>query len=100
MSGGSYNYICYRLEEECVGRMYDLEMNDMIEDLCSLLHALEWWQSSDTSEESYRKCVSEFKTKWFNGDRAERLKGYIDQQTNLVKAELYRIIGSELEESK
>lgn len=98
MSGGSYDYICYKLEEECGGRMHDAEMNDMIEDLCGLLHALEWWQSSDTSEETYRKCLSEFKAKWFNGNREERLKNYIDEQTNLVKAELYKLIGCELKE--
>lgn len=98
MSGGSYDYICYKLAEECNGRMYDAEMNDMIKDLCSLLHALEWWQSCDLSEESYRKCLSEFKTKWFKGNREERLKGYIDEQTNLVKTELYKLIGCDLKE--
>ena len=25
MSGGSYNYICYRLKEGCTGQMYDAE---------------------------------------------------------------------------
>lgn len=98
MSGGSYNYIYLSLEDVCAGKMYDEEMNDMIKDLCNVLHALEWWQSCDTSEESYRKCLSEFKAKWFNGDREERLKGYIDEQTNLVRAELYKMIGYELKE--
>ena len=95
MSGGSYNYICYRLEEECANQMYDAEMNDMIKDLCGVLHALEWWQSCDTSEESYRKCLSEFKAKWFCGDREERLKGYIDNQINIVRTELYKMVGLE-----
>lgn len=44
MSGGSYEYIYYRLEEECKGRMYDAEMNDMIKDLAEVLHDLEWGQ--------------------------------------------------------
>lgn len=100
MSGGSYNYIYISLEDECAGKMYDEEMNDMIKDLCNVLHVLEWWQSCDTSEESYRKCLSEFKAKWFNGDREKRLKGYIDKQTNLVRAELYKMIGYELKEQK
>lgn len=98
MSGGSYNYIYLSLENECVGRMHDEEMNDMIEDLCNVLHELEWWQSNDASKESYRKCVSEFKAKWFNGDREERIKGYVDKQINLVRAELYKMIGYELKE--
>ena len=44
MSGGSYNYIYNRLLTECAGSMYDVEMNDMIEDLCEVLHDLEWLQ--------------------------------------------------------
>lgn len=93
MSGGSYDYIYCKLDEECANRMYDAEMNDLIKDLCSVLHALEWWQSGDSSEERYRKCLSEFKKKWFGGDREDRLKGYIDNQINIVKNELYNLIG-------
>lgn len=97
MSGGSYNYIYYKLEEECVGRMFDNELNDMIKDLCKLLHDLEWWQSSDCCEDTYRKSVNEFKTKWFNGNREERLKEYIDNNIKLCKQQLYDLIGLEVE---
>ena len=93
MSGGSYNYIYYKLEEECKGAMYDAEMNDLIVDLCEVLHDLEWWQSGDTSEEIYRKTLSEFKKKWFKGDREQRLKGYIDGQISIVRSQLYSLIG-------
>ena len=93
MSGGSYSYIYSTLSMECSNRMYDAEMNDLIEDLCDLLHDLEWWQSGDTSEERYRKALCEFKTKWFKGNRKERLKGYIDEQIGAVRSELYSLIG-------
>lgn len=93
MSGGSYSYIYSRLSEECEGRMYDDEMDDMITDLCELLHDLEWWQSCDYSEESYRKTLTAFKKKWFKGDRSERLKGYIDNQIGMVREQLYALIG-------
>lgn len=93
MSGGSYSYIYSRLEEECGGRMYDAEMNDLIKDLCDLLHTLEWWQSGDTSEDRYREELSRFKAKWFKGDRQERLKGYIDEQIGIVRSQLYSLIG-------
>lgn len=99
MSGGSYNYIYCSLSEECEGRMYDAEMNDMISDLCSLLRALEWWQSGDSSEESYRLTLSEFKKKWFESDREERLRGYIDNQISVVRSELYSLIGLDAKES-
>lgn len=93
MSGGSYGYICYRFEEECCGRMYDVEMNDLVKDLAKLLHDLEWWQSSDTSEETYRKSVAEFKEKWFKGNREDRLKKYVEEQCDTLKAELIQMIG-------
>ena len=97
MSGGSYNYIYIKLKEECDGRMYDAEMNDLIKDLCKVLHDLEWWQSCDTSEDSYRKSLGDFKKKWFKGDREQRLKGYIDEQIGIVRNQLYSLIGESQE---
>jgi len=97
MSGGSYSYVYSRLEEECVGRMYDAEMNDMIRDLCKVLHDLEWWQSGDISEKAYRVTLSKFKQKWFHGNREERLKRYIDEQTSIVRRQLYEMIGEPTE---
>lgn len=93
MSGGSYDYICYKLEGECSGRMYDAELDDMIKDLCDLLHDLEWWQSSDVSEGKYRQTVDKFKAKWFKGDREKRLKGYIDSKFSTMRTELYSLVG-------
>lgn len=95
MSGGSYNYIYSKLKSECEGAMYDVEMNDMIEDLCNVLHDLEWWQSGDSSEAEYRETLAKFKRKWFGGTREERLKGYIDKQIGIVKRELYALIGED-----
>ena len=93
MSGGSYGYIYNQLKEECGGRMYDAEMNDMIKDLCEVLHDLEWWHSSDCSEDKYRATLATFKAKWFKGNRKERLKGYIDEQIGIVREQLYALIG-------
>ena len=71
------------------------KMNDMIEDLCNVLHDLEWWQSCDSSEAKYRETLAKFKKKWFHGDREERLKGYIDKQIGIVRRELYALIGED-----
>lgn len=95
MSGGSYDYVCYKLSNECEGRMYDTEMNDLVRDLAGVLHDLEWWQSGDYSEDQYRETVSEFKKKWFKGDRTNRLKGYIDDQIDTVRRQLYSLMGEE-----
>jgi len=98
MSGGSYNYIYMQLSEECGGNMYDPEMDELIKDLCKVLHDLEWWQSGDSSESTYRTTLSAFKKKWLNSsERDKRLKGYIDEQMSLVKRQLYNLIGETTE---
>ena len=100
MSGGSYNYIYETLSEECEGQMYDPEMEELIKDLCKVLHDLEWWQSGDTGEEKYRKTLQKFKGKWFGTDaaRTKRLKKYIDDQIRIVKIELYNMLSAESED--
>lgn len=92
-SGGSYNYEFYRVEDEYVGKMYDLELNELIKDLVPVLKSLEWWQSADTSEENYRKDVEKFKNKWFKGKRGDRLKKIIDDEIDKTKKKLYQLIG-------
>ena len=92
MSGGSHNYIYCSIDEELVDKMKDLEMNDMMRDLVKVAHDLEWWDSCDTSEENYRKTVSNFKKKWF-GNRDERLKKYIDDECNRIRLELTQLVG-------
>lgn len=93
MSGGSYNYIYSQLSNECEGAMHDEEMNDLIKDICEVLHDLEWWQSYDISEEDYRETVKKFKEKWFKRSRNERLKEYIDKKIDKTKDDLYKLIG-------
>jgi hypothetical protein len=83
MSGGSYNYIYSELFRECEGRMHDDEMEDLVADLCKVLHDLEWWQSCDTSEDTYRETVAKFKAKWFECDRSAMLKSYIDTERKI-----------------
>lgn len=95
MSGGSYEYIYSKVQNECEGRMYDAEMNDFIKDFANVLHDLEWWQSGDSSEDRYRETLAEFKSKWFGGCRDKRLKGYIDERVNEVRKELYQMLGEE-----
>lgn len=98
MSGGSYDYIYCKLLEECEKRMYDDEMNDLIKDLAEVLHDLEWWQSDDIDEQTYRDTLSRFKRKWFQENREKRLKEYVDKQVSMTKNSLYKLIGVESEE--
>lgn len=93
MSGGSHNYICYKIEEELVGQMHDKELNDLMKDIAKLAHDLEWFDSSDYGENDYKKSVEKFKNKWFGKSRNERLKEYIDESVNKLKEQLYTMIG-------
>lgn len=95
MSGGSYDYKCYTIEEYYVGAMHDAELDEMMKDLVEVLHDVEWWQSCDIGEDDYRKTVKKFKDKWFNTDRSERLKPIIDRRINEVRTELMNMIGGD-----
>lgn len=94
MSGGSYNYRYCDVEEEYVGHMFDAELDELIKDLVPVLKAVEWWQSCDTGEETYRKAVQKFKKKWLSGDlRQERLNEIINGKINELRSELMKMIG-------
>ena len=61
--------------------MFDAEMDEMVVDFAKVLHDLEWWMSSDSSEEDYRQTVKKFKEKWFDGkfkDDELYKRGYYD----------------------
>ena len=42
MSGGSYNYMYCRINDEYIDRMFDSQLNSMMKDLVDVLHDLEW----------------------------------------------------------
>lgn len=93
MSGGSFNYMYERILDNYYNEMQDCEMNDLIMDLCAVLHDLEWWQSGDYSEDEYRKSVEDFKKKWISGQgnddaRIKRIKTHV---LEAVKKELDKI---------
>ena len=95
MSGGSHEYVCFEIENELCEKMHDAELNDLMNDIVKIAHDLEWYDSGDYSEDTYRKAVSEFKKKWFETSRKERLKRYIDESLEKQRKELYSLIGFE-----
>lgn len=97
MSGGSMNYIYCRFEEEVVGHMHDVELDEMMQDIAELLHDCEWWHSGDICEDTYRKTVKKFKAKWLQGGscRTKRLEKIIDDRLVAVRKELRQAIGAE-----
>ena len=77
MSGGSHDYIYCKIDEYLCGQMHDPVMDEMMEDNKKVAHDLEWWESSDISEETYRETVAAFKQKWLNGGCTDVLKKII-----------------------
>ena len=98
MSGGSHNYIYCRIEEDLVGQMEDRELDDLMKDIVTLAHDLEWYHSADTSHDDYRESVRKFKDKWFKQSREERLKKYIEESIKETKEELLNMIGGEADD--
>jgi hypothetical protein len=92
MSGGSYDYISYKLEEAS-SLARDLEIKELLKDLAEVLHADEWAYDGDISGESYKETLSKFKKKWFKDSRADRLKVIIDDEVDKLRGELYDMIG-------
>ena len=99
MSGGSHNYICYKIKDELVGQMKDPELDDLMKDISDLAHDLEWADSCDYSYDDYMRSVRQFKEKWFGNNRIKRLKGYIDEKIEGVQKELYAMIAVGPDES-
>lgn len=93
MSGGSHGYVYCQIDDYLCRQMKDPELNDLMEDISKLAHDLEWYDSSDISEDRYKETVRLFKEKWFNSSREERLKKYIDDVLEKQKSELYSMIG-------
>lgn len=93
MSGGSHQYICWKIEEELVGKMHDRELDDLMRDIAELAHDLEWYDSGDYGYETYGESIKKFKDKWCKSNRTKRLQGYIDKGIEQLRDELYTMIG-------
>ena len=42
MSGGSFDYMYYRIQEMYGNRLEDKELNELLDDFCEILRELEW----------------------------------------------------------
>lgn len=93
MSGGSFDYIFYKVEE-IAPRIPDRELSEMTKDFANLLYDLEWYDSGDTGYDDWNRARDKFKNKWF-GSRNKNLKTIIEKATNELKTELLEMIGDE-----
>ena len=67
MSGGSMDYVSFKLEEQegCfVGDRYEDYLESLMEDFADLLHSREWYLSSDIGEGSWNEVRDNFLRKY------------------------------------
>lgn len=96
MSGGSWDYVCYRLEDAAQSMSgWDTELSEMLKDLADIAHDCEWADSCDIGKETPRRKIVDFKRKWFSSDaqRTERLKGYVNEELAYAQDRIYRLLG-------
>lgn len=91
MSGGSMNY-AFRYLDDMADYVEDREIKDLLNDLSSLMHDLEWWQSGDYSSSDYYESLDEFKKKWFGDNRNERLREYLNSELDDMKFKIEKLI--------
>ena len=58
--------------------MHDRELSELMADVICLLYGLEWLDSCDIGEETYKKCVNKFKAKWMHRKENDRLNSYAE----------------------
>ena len=73
MSGGHYEYLYCQIRDTYSGDFEDADMEALFDDMCDVLHDLEWYRSGDYGRGQYLIRIRDFKNKW--------LKGY-DTETN------------------
>ena len=70
MSGGSYDYICFKIKD-FANTLRDQETDnnrkkfaDLLRDVAKVAHDIEWADSCDYSQEDGVKSLNEFFNKW------------------------------------
>lgn len=105
MSGGYFNYANNSLQDAIFTQswggtrdpkddpFHDLEISDLVFDIFGLIHDLDYYKSCDYGEGTYRKCLTEFKDKWFaKGARQKRMAKYIDESISALRADLIAMV--------
>ena len=108
MSGGSHNYIAYTINGELfedriethytnvcdeknariarnLNPMHDRELSELIADVMCLLYGLEWFDSCDIGEETYKECANKSKAKWMHRTEKDRVNSYADDLKSYYK---------------
>lgn len=97
MSGGYFQYIDSNLKSQIFGwtdkpdnEFQDVEITELVWNVLDLIHDFDWYMSGDTCEETWLKKKAEFKKKWFQSERKDRIKRIVDDALKDTKEELYK----------
>lgn len=97
MSGGRFDYKDSALRTEIFGWgdkftnvFEDREISELVWDVLDLIHDFDWYKSGDTCEETWLKKKKEFKQKWFDTLRKDRIKSIVNKAFEESKNELYK----------
>lgn len=99
MSGGhfNHNYSYMTMQSDIFGygdkytnAFEDVEISELVWDVFNLIHDFDWYASRDTCEETWLKKKAEFKKKWFQSERKDRIKRIVDNALKNTKEELYK----------
>ena len=121
MSGGHFNYknddACHEIYGWGVSANYgergfeqsklarrinpfgDLVISELVFDVFCLIHSFDWYCSSDTCEETYRKDVARFKKKWIKQIPKSTIKEIVTEETSRLRDELYNAFDIEKEQN-
>ena len=96
MSGGSWSY-SYLTVDDAARMMasWDIELSELLGDLSEVCHDCEWADSSDYSKEDGLESIREFRKKWFEAPREQRLQRYVDEGIERLRSDLARVMGGE-----
>ena len=118
MSGGSLNYLASTMCDSLFGYktyrdyemicnnanariarnlnpMHDRELSELMADVICLLYGLEWFDSCDIGEETYKECVNKFKAKWMHRTENDRLNSYLEDLKSYYEKLVEELKGEE-----
>lgn len=102
MSGGYFNYEDRTLKNRIFGyacessrqaradnRLEDKVVSEIAYDIFNVLHAYDYYQEGDKTEEEYRKAVKKFKDKWFSKKFNEKYcRELVSEECEMLRKQL------------
>lgn len=76
MSGGAFDYGFYHINDYAKA-CDDEVIKQLLEDVATLCHDLEWYESGDTGEEDWEESKRVFKDKWFGSSIDQTLRNIL-----------------------